>query len=158
MTPITIQTLLIAAGLFSIGLIGFLVRKNIILMFLSVELMLAGVATNFIAFGAHHGNPQGQLFAVLILTVASCEAAMALALVVALYRRNPTLNIFAWSRLHEVESDQVKEQLTGEVADEEIIHPKLTPAGNDPMTVLTPERGMPGSLRDTAGDLPAQKA
>lgn len=150
MSPMTVQTLLVAAALFSIGLIGFLVRKNIILMFLSVELMLAGVAINFVAFGTHHGNPQGQLFAVLILTVASCEAAIALALVVALYRRNPTLNIFAWSRLHEVESNQVKEQLTEEVESDDAGHPKLTPAGSDPLSALTPER--------TADNLPAQKA
>lgn len=150
MTLITIQTLLIAAALFSIGLIGFLVRKNIILMFLSVELMLAGVATNFIAFGAHHGNPQGQLFAVLILTVASCEAAMALALVVALYRRKPTLNIFAWSGLREIEQSQNSEHLDEEIAGDVASLPKLTPAGSDPLTTLTPVR--------TANDLPAQKA
>jgi NADH-quinone oxidoreductase subunit K len=149
MNPITTQTLLIGAALFSMGLIGFLVRKNMILMFLSVELMLAGVATNFIAFGAHHGNPQGQLFAILILTVAACEAAMALALVVALYRRTPTLNIFVWSRLNEVPSPQASEQLIDD-SSTEAPHPKLTPAGNDPLTALTPER--------TAGDVPAQKA
>lgn len=150
MTPITIQTLLIGAALFSLGVVGFLVRKNIILMFLSVELMLAGVATNFIAFGTHHGNPQGQLFAILILTIASCEAAMALALVVALYRRNPTLNVVAWSRLHEVAPPQVIDSPSEESTGETPALPKLTPAGSDPLTALTPER--------VAGDLPAHKA
>ena len=134
MTLITIQTLLIAAALFSIGLIGFLVRKNIILMFLSVELMLAGVATNFIAFGAHHGNPQGQLFAVLILTVASCEAAMALALVVALYRRKPTLNIFAWSGLREIEQSQNSEHLDDKNAGDVTALPELTQEVSDALT------------------------
>lgn len=137
MNPITIQTLLIAAALFAFGAIGFLTRKNMILMFLSIELMLAGVATNFIAFGAHHGNYQGQLFAILILTVASCEAAIALALVVALYRRKPTLDIVAWSDLRETDGQAIQLE-SGDRPEEPNMYPKLTPAGSDPLMAPVP--------------------
>ena len=132
MTALTQQTLLIGALLFSFGMIGFLSRRNLILIFLSVELMLAGVATNFIAFGAHYGMAQGQLFAILILTVASCEAAIALALVVALYRRKSSLDIELWSELRETNREDLtlvvprKDKATAEF-------PTLTPAGVDPL-------------------------
>lgn len=132
MTPLTTHTLLIAATLFSLGLIGFLSRKNMILMFLSVELMLAGVATNFIAFGSHHGNVQGEIFAILILTVASCEAAMALALVVALHRRKSTLDVGAWSELRETTGPIEVEPSVREKGPSEL-YPTLTPAGVDPL-------------------------
>ena len=132
MTPLTTHTLLVAATLFSLGLIGFLSRKNMILMFLSVELMLAGVATNFIAFGSHHGNVQGEIFAILILTVASCEAAMALALVVALHRRKSTLDVGAWSELRETAEGFEAEPLIRDKSPSEH-YPSLTPAGVDPL-------------------------
>ena len=96
------QNLLIFGGmLFSFGLLGFLTRRSMILLFLSLELMLAGVSMNLIAFGRHHGNLQGQVFAIMILTVAACEAAIALAMVTSLYRHRATLDIRAWSRLSE---------------------------------------------------------
>ncbi|MEY4567119.1 MAG: NADH-quinone oxidoreductase subunit [Planctomycetota bacterium] len=139
MSPVTIQTLLLGSVLFAMGMVGFLTRKNLILIFLSVELMLAGVATNFIAFGMHHSNYQGQLFAILILTVASCEAAIALALVVALYRRKNSLDIGAWSALKESTEPVLKESKV--VVSEPVVeYPHLTPAGIDPLTTKAPSR------------------
>jgi NADH-quinone oxidoreductase subunit K len=137
MTPLTQQTLMIGAVLFVFGLIGFLSRRNLILIFLSIELMLAGVATNFIAFGAHHGIVHGQLFAILILTVASCEAAIALALVVALYRRKSTLDVQVWSQLRETSVERTATVRVKEVADDND-YPVLTPAGIDPLLTKIP--------------------
>jgi NADH-quinone oxidoreductase subunit K len=137
MTPLTQQTLMVGALLFAFGLIGFLSRRNLILIFLSIELMLAGVATNFIAFGAHYGIASGQFFAILILTVASCEAAIALALVVALYRRKSTLDVELWSELRETDPDKAK-PISDSEEEVETDYPVLTPAGVDPLTTKVP--------------------
>ncbi len=132
MNPATFQTLMLAATLFAIGIVGFLSRKNMILMFLSVELMLAAVAMNFIAFGAHYQNYQGQLFAVLILTIASCEAAIGLALVVSLFKRKATLDIAAWSDLRETDRE-ANVEVPVEQNEPIESYPVLTPAGTDPL-------------------------
>ncbi len=125
------EILMLAAGLFVLGLIGFLTRKNMILMFLAVELMLAGVAINFVAFSSYYGLQQGQLFAILILTVASCEAAIGLALVVALYKRHSTLDIAHWGTLREV--DKPASTQPTEIEEEvEQDYPSLVPAGLAP--------------------------
>ena len=96
------QNLLVFGGvLFVIGMVGFMTRRSLILMFLSLEMMLSGVSVNLIAFSRHHQNYQGQILAVMVLTIAACEAAIALALVVSLYRRKATLDVAAWDELSE---------------------------------------------------------
>lgn len=92
----------VAAVLFGIGLIGFLTRRNLITMFLCAEMMLQGVAINFVAFARYHGNLQGQVFVLFILTVAACEAGIALALILMLYRRNKSLDTSEWQSLREL--------------------------------------------------------
>ena len=91
MNLLTEHILVAGAVLFATGMLGLLTRRSLILMFLSLELMLAGVSVNLVAFSRHHDNYQGQVFAILILTVAACEAALAMAIIVALYRQRPTL-------------------------------------------------------------------
>jgi NADH-quinone oxidoreductase subunit K len=93
--------LLMSALLFVIGLVGFLSRRNMILMFLCTELMFQAAALAMIAFGKVHGDLSGQVFVIFILTVAAAEAALALGLVVLLYRRRETLDSEAWSELRE---------------------------------------------------------
>jgi NADH-quinone oxidoreductase subunit K len=93
--------LLVSALLFVIGLVGFLSRRNMILMFLCTELMVQAAALAMIAFGKVHGDLSGQVFVIFILTVAAAEAALALGLVVLLYRRRETLDSEAWSELRE---------------------------------------------------------
>ncbi len=93
--------LVTSAVLFVIGLIGFLVRRNMIIMFLCTELMFQAAAIAMIAFSRFHFNVSGQVFVIFILTVAAAEAALALGLVVLLYRRKETLNAEAWSDLKE---------------------------------------------------------
>jgi len=84
--------LALGAILFCIGLVGFLARRNLILMFLSTEIMFQGVAVNLVAFSRYHMNPQGQAFVIFLLTIAAAEASLALGLVVLLFRRRATLN------------------------------------------------------------------
>ena len=93
--------LTIGGLLFGIGLIGFLTRRNLITMFLCAEMMLQGVVLNLLAFSRFHGDLSGQIFALFIITVAACEAGIALALFVALYRRSHSLDITVWQALRE---------------------------------------------------------
>jgi NADH-quinone oxidoreductase subunit K len=122
----------VAAVLFGIGLIGFLTRRNLITMFLCAELMLQGVAINFVAFARFHGNLQGQVFVLFILTVAACEAGIALALILMLYRRSKSLDSSEWNSLREmgVSPEADKEPLTEPTPEPEDLH--LPPAGVRP--------------------------
>jgi NADH-quinone oxidoreductase subunit K len=88
--------LAVAAALFGIGLVGFLTRRNMITMFLCAEMMFQGVAINFVAFARYHGN-----LVMFILAVAACEAGIALALFLMLYRRNKSLDSSDWQSLRE---------------------------------------------------------
>ena len=91
----------VSAILFAIGLVGFTTRRNMIVMFLCTELMFQAAAIAMIAFGHFHADVSGQVFVIFILTVAAAEAALALGLVVLLFRRRPTLSAEAWSELRE---------------------------------------------------------
>ena len=102
--------LILGAILFCIGLIGFVSRRNMITMFLSAELMLQGVAINFLAFSRFRGNLQGQSFVLFILSVAACEAAIALALIVILYRAKNTLDVSKWQDLREEDLEPNEDQ------------------------------------------------
>ena len=100
--PATVNAaLLVSALLFVCGLVGFLTRRNMIIMFLCTELMFQGAALAMIAFGNVHHDASGQVFVIFILTVAAAEAALALGLVVLLYRRRETLDSQAWNELKE---------------------------------------------------------
>ncbi|MEL7349029.1 MAG: NADH-quinone oxidoreductase subunit NuoK [Planctomycetota bacterium] len=90
-----------AAVLFCLGLVGFVTRRNLIVMFLCTEMMFQGVAISLIAFSAYHGNVTGQTFVIFVLTIAAAEAALALGLVVMLFRRRRTLDAEAWAQLHD---------------------------------------------------------
>ena len=93
--------LAVGAVLFVIGLIGFMTRRNLIVLFLCTELMFQGVLINFIAFNAYHGHQffHGQAFVIFILVIAAAEASLALGLVVLLFRRRNTLDADAWREL-----------------------------------------------------------
>jgi NADH-quinone oxidoreductase subunit K len=100
--PANLQVvLLLACLLFAIGLVGFLVRRNMIIMFLCTELMFQAAALAVVAFGRMWMDLSGQLFVIFILTVAAAEAALALGLVVLLYRRKDSLNSEVWRELSE---------------------------------------------------------
>ena len=84
----------VAAVLFTLGVFGiFLNRKNVIVILMSVELMLLAVNINLVAFSAFLGDLTGQIFALLILTVAAAEAAIGLAIVVVYYRNRGSIAV-----------------------------------------------------------------
>jgi len=84
----------IGAILFTIGVFGiFLNRKNVIIILMSIELMLLAVNINFVAFSAFLGDLVGQIFVLLILTVAAAEAAIGLAIVVVYFRNRGTIAV-----------------------------------------------------------------
>jgi NADH-quinone oxidoreductase subunit K len=86
--------LTVAAILFTLGVFGiFLNRKNIIIILMSVELILLAVNINFVAFSAQLDDLAGQVFALLILTVAAAEAAIGLAILVIFYRNRGTIAV-----------------------------------------------------------------
>jgi NADH-quinone oxidoreductase subunit K len=100
MTVFELQNYLaVGSIMFVIGLIGFMSRRNLIVMFLCTELMFQGVAINLVAFGRFHNNPAGQAFVVFVLVIAAAEASLALALVILLYRQRHTLDADAWHDL-----------------------------------------------------------
>src|SRR5689334_25105236 len=87
--------LYLAAILFGIGLFGVLARKNAISVLMGVELMLNAVNINFLAFGRYWGPASlgGPVFAVFVITLAAAEAAVALAIIIAIYRQLKTTNV-----------------------------------------------------------------
>lgn len=110
MTPDDLRYLLVGAGLFILGAIGFLTRRNLILMVLSAELMLHGVSLTMVTFGRVHNTNEGQAFTIFVLTVAACEAGLALSLVLSLYRKSHSLDIQLWSELREADLPQPKDE------------------------------------------------
>jgi NADH-quinone oxidoreductase subunit K len=86
--------LTVAAILFTLGIFGiFLNRKNVIVILMSVELMLLAVNLNLVAFSSFHSDLVGQVFALIVLTVAAAEAAIGLALVVVTFRNRGTIDV-----------------------------------------------------------------
>ena len=86
--------LAVAAAMFTLGIFGiFLNRKNVIVILMSVELMLLAVNINLVAFSTHLGDMTGQVFAMLVLTVAAAEAAIGLAILVVYFRNRGTIAV-----------------------------------------------------------------
>jgi NADH-quinone oxidoreductase subunit K len=133
MSPANLQSyLVVGAVLFALGIVGFLTRRNMIVMFLSAEMMLQGVAVNLVAFAKFRGDLGGQVLVLFILTVAACEAAIALALILMLYKRRKSLDVSVWQDLREAdqEPDQDEETLPDVAKTEDF--QRLTPAGAAP--------------------------
>ncbi len=130
--------LLVGAALFILGMVGFLTRRNLIVMFLSVEMMLQGTALTLVGFGRYHGNWTGQVFTIVMLTVAACEASIALALIVILYNRRSSLDVTLWQDIREpgVPATPLSDEVDGaeplEVLPGPESYPHLVPAGIEP--------------------------
>jgi NADH-quinone oxidoreductase subunit K len=112
--------------------VGFLARRNLIIMFLCVEMMLQGVTVNLVAFARYRGNLQGQVFTLFILTVAACEAGIALALILMLFRRRNSLDVSLWQELREPGEEPTLDEEPLPPAPREAPLPQLTPAGLEP--------------------------
>jgi NADH-quinone oxidoreductase subunit K len=126
------NSLLVGAALFCIGLVGFLARRNMIVMFLCAEMMLQGVGVSLVAWGRWHNNWDGQVLVIFILTVAACEAAIALALFLMLFQRRGNLDIAAWDELRESNLAAYADEELPEVEEPQPQWPELTPAGLEP--------------------------
>ena len=85
--------LILALILFTIGVVGVLIRRNAIIVFMCIELMLNSVNLVFVAFSSFLGNLNGQIFVFFIMTVAAAEAAIGLAIIIALFRNKETINL-----------------------------------------------------------------
>jgi NADH-quinone oxidoreductase subunit K len=128
--------LLVGAALMALGMLGFLSRRNLIVMFLSAEMMLQGVALTLVGFGRFHGNWTGQVFTIVILTVAACEASIALALILILFNKRSSLDVSLWQEIREpgqppvleLESSAAPEQ----ASDGPETYPHLLTAGIEP--------------------------
>lgn len=100
LTPLVLSHFLMTGAiLFVLGLIGFVTRRNLIIMFLCTEMMFQGVIISLVGFSQLHGNVTGQTFVIFVLTIAAAEAALALGLVVLLFRGRQTLDAGAWSAM-----------------------------------------------------------
>jgi NADH-quinone oxidoreductase subunit K len=124
--------LTVGAILFVLGMVGFLARRNLIIMFLCAEMMLQGVAINLVAFARYRGNLQGQAFTLFIITVAACEAAIALALILMLYRTGRSLDVSLWQELRESGVEPILDEEPLPPVPTETPLPKLTPSGIEP--------------------------
>ena len=89
----TALLLIFGACLFTLGLLGALIRRNAIIILMSIELMLNGVNVTFVTFSYLWGDAMGQLFSLFVITVAACEAAVGLAILLAIFRLKATVNV-----------------------------------------------------------------
>lgn len=85
--------LILSAILFTIGVAAFLIKRNIITVFMSIELMLNAVNLTFVAFANHWHQVSGQIFVFFVMVVAAAEAAVGLAIIIAIFRTRNTLNV-----------------------------------------------------------------
>lgn len=92
MIPMT-YPLVLSALLFTIGVVGVMIRRNAIMLFMCVELMLNAANIAFIAFARHFGRLDGQVFVFFVITVAAAEVAVGLSLIVAIYRTRHTIEV-----------------------------------------------------------------
>lgn len=93
--------LILSAFMFSIGVAGVLIRRNAIVVFMSIELMLNSANLTFVTFSSYLGNSIGQIFVFFVMTVAAAEAAVGLAIIIAIFRNKLSvnideINIFKW--------------------------------------------------------------
>ena len=91
--PSTAAYLMLSATLFSIGLIGVVIRRNMITVLMCVELMLNAVNINLVAFSYRLSSLEGQIFTIFVIAIAAGEAAVGLAIIIQLYRLKSTVNI-----------------------------------------------------------------
>jgi len=85
--------LMLSGTLFAVGLIGVIVRRNMITVLMSIELIMNAVNINLVAFSSHIASLEGQVFTIFIITVAAGEAAVGLAIIIQLYRLRSSINI-----------------------------------------------------------------
>lgn len=133
-SPLVLNGLIVGAMLFALGLVGILARRNLIVMFLSAELMLQGVSVTLVSWSRHHGDWGGHVLVIFVLTVAACEAAIALVFVLQAFARTGRLDAAAWQTLRESNLPRVVDHELPANDAEAMQFPRLTPAGIEPAT------------------------
>lgn len=118
--------------LFVLGLIGFLTRRNMIVMFLCAEMMLQGVSVSLVAWGRYNNDWGGQLLTIFIITVAACEAGIAMALILMLAQKSGKLDSTYWQDLRETGQPAYVDREVPEEPVEVREWPQLPPAGREP--------------------------
>ena len=98
--PSTEAYLMLSATLFSIGLVGVVIRRNMITVLMSIELMLNAVNINLVAFSHRLASLEGQVFSIFVICIAAGEAAVGLAIIIQLYRLKSTVNVDEARSLH----------------------------------------------------------
>jgi NADH-quinone oxidoreductase subunit K len=91
--PSTQAFLMLSATLFAVGLVGVVIRRNMITVLMCIELMLNAVNINLVAFSYRLADLEGQVFTIFVITVAAGEAAVGLAIIIQLYRLKSTINV-----------------------------------------------------------------
>ena len=125
--------LMVGGALFALGMIGFLVRRNMIVMFLCAEMMLQGVSVSLVGWGRFHGDWGGQMLVIFIVTVAACEAGIAMALILMLAQRSGKLDSTVWQELREDgQPAYVDREVPEDTDDQDQVWPRLTTAGIEP--------------------------
>ena len=136
MNPLLYHYLVVGAVLFVLGTIGFLARRNLIVMFLCAEMMLQGVSISLVAWGRYHNDWGGQMLVIFILTVAACEAAIALAVVLTLFHTSGSLDIAVWQSLREENQPAHVDRDVSDDSPPDHQWPKLAPSGIEPQPDL----------------------
>ena len=131
-SPLVLNGLVVGAMLFALGLVGILARRNLIVMFLSAELMLQGVSVSLVSWSRHHGDWGGHVLVIFVLTVAACEAAIALVFVLQAFARTGRLDAAAWQSLRESVLPRVVDRELPASDAAALVFPRLTPAGVEP--------------------------
>src|SRR5205807_5364724 len=135
---VLVNYLMIGAALMALGMLGFLARRNLIVMFLSAEMMLQGTALTLVGFGRYYGDWTGQVLTIVILTVAACEASIALALILILFNRRSSLDVTLWQDIREPGQPAVDAAVEESEAEPVVAaagpesYPHLVPAGVEP--------------------------
>ncbi len=128
-----LQNSLVVGGiLFALGLVGILARRNLIVMFLSAELMLQGISVSLVAWSRHHGDWGGHVLVIFVLTVAACEAAVALVFVLQAFTRTGRLDAAAWQSLRESNLPRTVDRELPDIDTLPQTFPTLAPAGIRP--------------------------
>lgn len=135
--------LVVGALLFTLGMVGFLARRNLIVMFLCAELMLQGVSVTLVGFGGFHGTWSGQIFAIFSLALAAAEAAVALALFVVLFRRDESLDVSLWQDLREADQPPIADDSPPDEPVPAPVWPHLTRSG-----ILPPDAPSNGEMTE----------
>jgi NADH-quinone oxidoreductase subunit K len=98
--PSTQAYLMLSGTLFAVGLVGVIIRRNMITVLMCIELMLNAVNINLIAFSHRVASLEGQVFTIFVITIAAGEAAVGLAIIIQLYRLRSTINVDEARTLH----------------------------------------------------------